>query len=277
MANLRMAAQRLLDKYELEAPDDFVREMLELVLNLVMNAEVTAQIGAERYERSEDRTNRRNGSRSRRWDTRVGTLALEIPKLREGSYFPSFIDPRLRSERAMLAVIQEAYIDGVSTRKVDRLVKAMGVEGISKSQVSRICVELDEMVEAWRNRRLEDPIVYMWLDATFPKVRENGRVSSMGAVLAVGVTADGRRRILGLDIGATENGDFWLSFRSRPVKWCNFASWSATTFGGCGLVDGRAPRARPQGPQPYGCEVMVAGVGIRIGEVNNGAIDISLM
>ncbi|MCB9610759.1 MAG: transposase, partial [Polyangiaceae bacterium] len=174
MANLRMAARRLLNKYELEAPDDFVREMLELAINALMDAEVTAQIGAGRYERSEDRTTWRNGNRSRRWDTRVGTVDLEIPKLRDGSYYPSFLESRRRSERALLAVIQEAYVDGVSTRKVDRLAKALGIDGISRSQVSRICAELDELVEAWRNRRLEEPIVYMWLDATFPKVRENG-------------------------------------------------------------------------------------------------------
>jgi putative transposase len=222
MTNLRMAARRLLNKYELEAPDDFVREMLELAINSLMDAEVTAQIGAARYERSEDRTTWRNGSRSRRWDTRVGTMNLEIPKLRDGSYYPSFLESRRRSERALLAVIQEAYVDGVSTRKVDRLAKALGIEGISRSQVSRICAELDELVEAWRNRGLEEPIVYMWLDATFPKVRENGRVSSMGAVLAVGVTAEGQRRILGLDIGATESGEFWLSFlRSLVARGLN--------------------------------------------------------
>ena len=222
MANLRMAARRLLNKYELEAPDDFVREMLELAINALMDAEVTAQIGAGRYERSEDRTTWRNGNRSRRWDTRVGTVDLEIPKLRDGSYFPSFLESRRRSERALLAVIQEAYVEGVSTRKVDRLAKALGIEGISKSQVSRICAELDGLVEAWRSRRLEEPIVYMWLDATFPKVRENGRVSSMGAVLAVGVTAEGQRRILGLDIGATESGEFWLSFlRSLVARGLN--------------------------------------------------------
>lgn len=222
MTNLRMAARRLLNKYELEAPDDFVREMLELAINSLMDAEVTAQIGAARYERSEDRTTWRNGSRSRRWDTRVGTVNLEIPKLRDGSYYPSFLESRRRSERALLAVIQEAYVDGVSTRKVDRLAKALGIEGISRSQVSRVCAELDELVEAWRNRGLEEPIVYMWLDATFPKVRENGRVSSMGAVLAVGVTAEGQRRILGLDIGATESGEFWLSFlRSLVARGLN--------------------------------------------------------
>ncbi len=212
MANLRMAARRLLDKYEVEVPDDFLNEMLQLLVNGLMEAEVTELIGAGRYERNEARRDHRNGKRRRRWDTRVGTIELAIPRMRQGTYFPSFLDPRRRSERAMLAVIQEAYIDGVSTRKVDRLVKAMGIEGISKSQVSAICSELDDVVEAWRHRELDEPIVYMWLDATFPKVRENGRVSSMGAVVAIGVTAEGRRRILGIDIGAAESGEFWLQF-----------------------------------------------------------------
>lgn len=212
MANLRMAAARLLDKYDVDVPEDFLHDMLELLVNLLMEAEVSDLIGAERYERSADRTTHRNGKRQRRWDTRVGTIDLRIPRVREGNYFPSFLERRRRSERAMIAVIQEAYVGGVSTRKVDRLVGSLGLDGISKSQVSAICSELDEVVEAWRNRPLDEPIVYMWLDATFPKVRENGRVSSMGAVVAIGVTADGRRRILGLDIGATESGEFWLQF-----------------------------------------------------------------
>lgn len=212
MANLRMAARRLLDKYDVDVPEDFLHDMLEMFVNLLMEAEASELVGADRYERCADRTDHRNGSRHRRWDTRVGSIELKVPRVREGNYFPSFLDPRRRSERAMLAVIQEAYIDGVSTRKVDRLVKSMGIDGISKSQVSVICEELDEVVNEWRNRRLDEPIVYMWLDATFPKVRENGRVSSMGAVVAIGVTEDGRRRILGLDVGASESREFWLQF-----------------------------------------------------------------
>lgn len=212
MANLRMAAQRLLDKYAVDVPDDFLREMLELLVNGLMGAEVSSLIGAEPYERSPDRSTWRNGTRSRQWDTRVGSIELAIPKLREGSYFPSFLEPRRRSERAMLAVIQEAYVTGVSTRKVERLAMSLGIAGISKSQVSRICSELDETVEAWRSRTLEEPIAYLYLDATFPKVREQGRVTSMGAVVAIGVTYDGRRRILGVDVGAAESGAFWLAF-----------------------------------------------------------------
>ena len=212
MANLRMAVRRLLDKHQVEAPDDFVHEMLEAVINSLMQAEVSDLIGADRYERNETRTNWRNGSRQRPWDTRVGTLDLAIPKLRQGTYFPSFLEPRRRSERALLAVIQEAYVTGVSTRKVERLVQSLGIDGLSKSQVSRICTEMDSMVEAWRNRELQEDIAYVFLDATFPKVRENGRVTSMGAVVAIGVTYDGRRTVLGVDLGATETGEFWLSF-----------------------------------------------------------------
>ena len=152
MANLRMAAWRLLDKYDVDVPEDFLREMLELLVNLLMEAEISELIGAERYERSESRTDHRNGVRQRRWDTRVGTLDLEVPRLRETEYFPSFLDRRRRSEQAMLAVVQEAYVNGVSTRKVDRLVQSLGIEGVSKSQVSAICTEFDEVVEAWRDR-----------------------------------------------------------------------------------------------------------------------------
>jgi len=132
MANLRMAAQRLLDKHELDAPDDLLREMLELLINGLMQVEVSTLIGPGRYERTESRTNWRNGTRSRQWDTRVGSLELAIPKVREGSYFPSFLEPRRRSERALLSVIQEAYVSGVSTRKVDRLVRSLGIDGVSK-------------------------------------------------------------------------------------------------------------------------------------------------
>ena len=212
MTTLKMAVNSLLGKYKLDPPEDFLREMLELLVNNLMQAEVSSLIGAEPYERSEERSTWRNGTRSRRWDTRVGTIDLAVPKLREGNYFPSFLDPRRRSEQALLAVIQEAYVTGTSTRKVDRLVQSMGIDGVSKSQVSRICAELDEAVEAWRSRPLDEPIVYLYLDATFPRVRENGRVTTMAAVVAIGVTHSGRRRILGLDVGPAESGPFWLSF-----------------------------------------------------------------
>lgn len=212
MTTMRMVAQKLLDKYHLDPPEDFVREMLELLINSLMQAEVTALVGAEPYERSAERTTWRNGTRSRAWDTRAGTIDLAIPKLREGNYFPSFLDARRRGERALMAVVQEAYVTGVSTRKVERLVQSLGIEGLSKSQVSRICSELDATVEAWRTRPIEEEIAYLFLDATFPKVRQDSRVTSKAAVVAIGVTSDGQRRILGVDVGASETGAFWLAF-----------------------------------------------------------------
>jgi len=160
-----------------------------------MDAEVTSIIGAEKYERNNNRNNYRNGYRLREWDTRVGTLQLSIPKLRHGSYFPSLLEPRKMSEKALLNVVQEAYVHGVSTRKVDELVEALGMKGIDKSEVSRISKQLDEFVEEFKNRRLEGEYPYLWLDATFPKVREGGRVCSMALVIAVGVNQQGEREI----------------------------------------------------------------------------------
>jgi len=212
MADPRMAVQRLLDKWGAEPPEDYTRDMVRVMAELLMDAEVSALTGAERYERNQERTTYRNGYRERAWDTRVGTIGLRVPELRQGSYFPTLLDPRRRAEQAMVAVIQEAYVNGVSTRKVDRLVKSLGMDGISKSQVSRLCEQLDEAVTAWRTRPLTEPIVYLWLDATFPKVRMNDRVSSMAAVVAMGVTATGRRVILGVDVGQAESGAFWLDF-----------------------------------------------------------------
>src|SRR5690606_27160911 len=154
-----------------------------------------------RHERTPERKTHRNDYRHRSWDTRVGTIDLHIPKLRRGSYFPSWLEPRRRAEKALLAVVQEAYIRGVSTRKVDELVQALGMTGISKSEVSRLCAELDEMVEAFRNRSLTGRYPYLWLDAKYVKVREGGRVLNMALVLAVGVTDTGEREVLGLDVG----------------------------------------------------------------------------
>jgi transposase-like protein len=182
-----------------------------------MEAEVSAQIGAERYERNENRTTYRNGYRERPWDTRVGTLKLKIPKLRQGSYFPSLLEPRRRAEKALLAVVQEAYVHGVSTRKVDELVEALGMRGISKSEVSRICKELDEVVLSFKERPLDGAYPYVWLDATFPKVREGGRVRNMALVLAIGVRDNGEREVLGFDLGLCEDGAFWTDFLRRLV------------------------------------------------------------
>ena len=178
-----------------------------------MDAEVSAQIGAEHGERNSERRTYRNGYRNRTWDTRVGTMELHIPKLREGSYFPSLLEPRRRSEKALLAVIQQAYVEGVSTRRVDDLIKALGCDGISSSQVSRICEQLDEVVDSFLGRPLDGgPYPYVWLDGLTQKVREGGRIVNVCVVVATGVNAEGQREVLGMDVGASEDGAFWLAF-----------------------------------------------------------------
>jgi len=192
---------------------DFLRETLQVVLRAVMDADVSTQIGADLHEHTPDRTAYRNGYRPRRWDTRAGTIDLRIPKLREGAYLPGFLEPRRRSEQALLAVIQQAYVEGVSTRRVEDLVQALGCDGISKSQVSRICGALDAQVQAFRERPLDQgPYPYVWLDALTQRVREGGRVVNIAVVVATAVNAQGKREILGLDTGASEDGAFWLSF-----------------------------------------------------------------
>jgi putative transposase len=197
-----------------EEPDvDFLREAMLVVMRGIMEAEVTEKAGAGYGERTPERVTQRNGYRTRPWDTRVGTLELRIPKVREGSYYPSLLEPRRRSERALLSVVQQAYIEGVSTRRVDDLVKSLGCEGISKSQVSRICQELDGMVEAFLTRPIDGgPYRYVWLDALTQKVREAGRIVNVSVVIATAVNREGRREILGLDIGTSEDHAFWLAF-----------------------------------------------------------------
>ena len=192
---------------------DFLREAVAVLAQAVMEAEVAEQIGAARGERSETRLTRRNGYRERRWDTRVGTIELGIPKLREGSYFPTLLEPRRRSERALVAVVTQAYVEGVSTRRVDDLVRSLGCDGISKSQVSRICAELDEVVTSFLERPLDAvPYRYLWLDALTQLVREEGRVVQVAVVVATAVNAAGKREVLGIDVGTSEDGAFWLSF-----------------------------------------------------------------
>jgi putative transposase len=209
----KIALLELIRKIGLEDGDvDFLREGLKVLAEAVMDAEVSQLVGAERFERSTERKNYRNGYRRREWDTRVGTIELQIPKVRKGSYFPSLLEPRRRAEKALLNVVQEAYVHGVSTRKVDELVESLGIGGISKSEVSRICKELDEVVQAFKNRPLEGEFPYVWLDATFPKVREGGRVQSMAFVIAIGVKSTGEREVLGFDLGTSEDGSFWLTF-----------------------------------------------------------------
>jgi len=174
---------------------------------------VAAQIGAEHRQRTPDRVTHRNGYRPREWDTRVGTVELEIPKLRSGSYFPSILEPRRRAERALAAVVMQCYVEGVSTRRVDDVARSMGLEGISKSQVSRICAELDELVAAWRNRPLDaGPYPFVWIDALSMKVREGGRIANTAVLVATAVNADGHREVVGLDIGSAEDGAVWTSF-----------------------------------------------------------------
>ena len=213
MAKNRMDVLELLRKEAEEADIDFLREGLLVLVQAVMEAEVAAKTGAERGERSPERMTHRNGYRNRPWDTRVGTLDLRIPKVREGSYFPSLLEPRRRSERALLAVVQQAYVEGVSTRRVEDLVQALGCDGISKSQVSRICSELDAMVESFLGRPLDGgPYPYVWLDALTQKVREGGRIVNVSVAVATAVNREGRREVLGIDVGASEDGAFWLSF-----------------------------------------------------------------
>jgi putative transposase len=193
---------------------DLVREAVAFLCQQIMEAEVTSRVGAALGERApETRTTQRNGYRERRWDTRAGTLELLIPKLRQGSYFPSFLEPRTRSEQALVAVVMEAYVNGVSTRRVERLVEQLGVAGMSKSQVSRLCAALDEQVAAFRERPLEGRYPYLWLDAKVEKVRDaSGRVRRKALVVAYAVHEAGYREVIALDVGATESGAFWREF-----------------------------------------------------------------
>ncbi|MGH2725072.1 MAG: IS256 family transposase [Actinomycetota bacterium] len=197
---------------------DLLREGVRVLAQMLMETEVSNQIGAAPYERTENRTAYRNGYRSRSWDTRVGTVELKIPKVTAGTYFPSLLEPRRRAEKALHAVVCEAYIKGVSTRKVDDLVRALGIDGISKSQVSRICKALDAEVEAFRTRPIDGEFPYVWLDATYHKVREAGQVVSVANVVAIGCNAEGERRVLGTDCGAAEDEAFWTAFLRSLLK-----------------------------------------------------------
>jgi putative transposase len=207
----RQALIDILRKGE-EQQADFLQEGVRWLVQELMEAEVSAQIGAERYARTPERTTQRNGYRAREWDTRVGTLALAIPKLREGSYFPSWLEARKRGEQALVAVVAEAYVQGVSTRKVEALVQSLGIAGISKSEVSRMAASLDGQVAAFRSRRLDAEYPYLWVDARYEHVREDHRVQSMAVVIAYGVRADGVREVLGVDIGLSEDVALWREF-----------------------------------------------------------------
>ena len=214
----RMTAEQVVS-YLLEGEEglDFLRESLGWVVQQLMEAEVSELIGAAHGERSEERLTHRNGYRPRRWDTRAGELELAIPKIRRGSYFPSFLEPRRRSEQALVSVIQQAYVYCVSTRKVDQLVESLGLR-ISRSEVSRVCAGLDEQVEAFRTRPLEGRYPYLWLDAKVEKVRDGGRVVRKCLVIAHGVHESGRREVIGLDCGECETEAFWREFLRGLVK-----------------------------------------------------------
>jgi putative transposase len=212
-----MTAAEVVAKLMSDEHADLLRESLRWVVEQLMEAEVSELIGAELGERTPDRATHRNGYRSRRWDTRAGEIELQIPKLRRGSYFPSFLEPRRRSEQALLNVVQQAYVTGVSTRKVDQLVESLGLR-ISRSEVSRIAQGLDEQVEAFRQRPLEGRYPYLWLDAKVEKVRDGGRVRRKCLVIAHGVHDSGRREVIALDVGQAETEAFWREFLRGLVK-----------------------------------------------------------
>jgi putative transposase len=209
MTEDRMA---LIERIEKSADADLVRELLAYAADRLMALEVEGLTGASLGARSADRVNHRNGYRERPWETRVGRIDLAIPKLRKGSYFPAFLEPRRTAEKALTAVIQEASVQGISTRSVDDLVKAMGMSGISKSQVSRLVEEIDERVNAFLARPIEGTWPYLWIDATYIKVREAGRIVSLAVIIAVGVNSDGRREGLGVATGPSEAEPFWKGF-----------------------------------------------------------------
>jgi putative transposase len=209
MTDDRIALRELLEK---GSDATFLREMIGFAAQRLMELEADGLCGAAHGERSAERVNQRNGYRERDWQTRAGTVELRIPKLRRGSYFPGFLEPRRTAEKALTAVIQEAYVQGISTRSVDDLVRAMGLEGVSKSQVSRLCAEIDERVGDFLGRPIEGDWPYLWLDATYVKVREAGRIIPVAVTVAVGVNGDGRREVLGMAVGTSEAEAFWLDF-----------------------------------------------------------------
>ena len=209
MTDDKIALRALLEK---ASDATFLREMIGFAAERLMALETEALCGAAPGERSADRLNQRNGYRDRNWQTRAGTVELRIPKLRRGSYFPSFLEPRRMAEKALTAVIQEAYIQGISTRSVDELVKALGLEGISKSQVSRLCGDIDERVQSFLQRPIEGDWPYVWLDATYVKARRDHHIVSVAVIVAVGVNTDGRREVLGMTIGHSEAEPFWMEF-----------------------------------------------------------------
>lgn len=222
MTRATIALTEYLHKLGMDQDQDFLQESVRVMSQMLMELEVQAQTGAGKHERTPERKTQRNGYRERAWQTRVGEIDLRIPKLRSGSYFPSLLEPRRRAEQALLAVVQQAYVEGVSTRKVDDLLQAMGLTGIDKSSVSRICKSLDEVVTEFRNRPLAGRYPYVWLDATYLKVRQNHRIVSQALVIAIGVSELGEREVLGFALGASETEAFWLEFlRSLVARGLN--------------------------------------------------------
>lgn len=216
MTNPTMALAELAEK---GADVDVLRQMVQFMAQRLMDIDVQARCGAEYDEKAPaSRQNSRNGYRERLWDTRAGSIDLRIPKLRRGSYFPEFLEPRRTAERALAAVIQEAYVQGISTRSVDELVKALGMSGVSKSEVSRLCAELDERVQAFLNRPIEGDWPYLWIDATYVKNREGGHIVSVAVIVAVAVNTEGQRQVLGMKVGASEAEPFWTEFLRSLVR-----------------------------------------------------------
>jgi len=215
MTDEMMTLRALLEK---SSDADLLREMIGFTAQRLMALDMENLTGAAPGERNAERINQRNGYRDRIWETRAGTVELRIPKLRKGSYFPPFLEPRRLAEKALTAVVQEAYVHGVSTRSVDDLVRAMGMSGISKSQVSRLCEEIDGKVKAFLDRPIEGDWPYLWIDATYVKTRENGRIVSVAIVIAVAVNSDGRREVLGMDIAPCEAEPFWTEFLRKLAR-----------------------------------------------------------